>query len=270
MSTARCRLTTENYNLVTQASAALGEAVREEGALTKLQPLLQDLAKLLWTANFCGEAQPRRDWLAGFRCSLPAALCQSWIEAVRLTSPADVRWDDQRACKDTSGGRLRQCSSPDSSQQASRLLESRTTAKPALPSSERKLADAIDLDERPKSRSSTVEIIDTSRRKFDRVEWSATPLLRECTPQTAAGRAESRSRSPHTERTRSADDSAGALTLQCVICRAPPEAPAVAVPCGHYACMICWRQWLHCRLECPICRKKVRPANLMLLRGFGQ
>lgn len=55
----------------------------------------------------------------------------------------------------------------------------------------------------------------------------------------------------------------------CVICRMPPTRPKVAVLCGHFACETCWDRWLALQFSCPICREKVRPANLVRLKGWG-
>lgn len=54
----------------------------------------------------------------------------------------------------------------------------------------------------------------------------------------------------------------------CCMCRQYPRKPRVAALCGHFACGECWRQWLMQRLECPMCRKKVRPNNLITLNGW--
>jgi len=56
----------------------------------------------------------------------------------------------------------------------------------------------------------------------------------------------------------------------CCVCKHPPVQPKVATFCGHFACSECWRKWHIMRFECPICRIKVRPNNLVLLRGWGE
>jgi len=56
----------------------------------------------------------------------------------------------------------------------------------------------------------------------------------------------------------------------CVVCRMTPSRPKVAVLCGHFACEECWGKWLALQFSCPICRKKVRPANLVRLKGWGE
>lgn len=55
----------------------------------------------------------------------------------------------------------------------------------------------------------------------------------------------------------------------CVMCRQPPIRPKVAALCGHFACETCWERWVVQKFECPVCRKKVRPNNLIRLRGWG-
>lgn len=63
--------------------------------------------------------------------------------------------------------------------------------------------------------------------------------------------------------------SAKVPTPRCVICRYPPVNATVAAHCGHFACGECWERWIAFRFECPVCRKKVRPVNLIRLKGFG-
>eukprot|EP00747_Dinoflagellata_sp_TGD_P164297 gnl/TRDRNA2_/TRDRNA2_184051_c0_seq1.p1 gnl/TRDRNA2_/TRDRNA2_184051_c0~~gnl/TRDRNA2_/TRDRNA2_184051_c0_seq1.p1 ORF type:complete len:441 (+),score=56.85 gnl/TRDRNA2_/TRDRNA2_184051_c0_seq1:69-1391(+) len=55
----------------------------------------------------------------------------------------------------------------------------------------------------------------------------------------------------------------------CVMCHSPPVKPKVASLCGHFGCTDCWRSWMVCRFECPVCRKKVRPNNLIRIQGWG-
>jgi hypothetical protein len=55
--------------------------------------------------------------------------------------------------------------------------------------------------------------------------------------------------------------------LVCVICRDFPSKPQVSAVCGHFGCSDCWTSWLVCRFECPVCRAKVRPSNLIRLQG---
>jgi hypothetical protein len=55
----------------------------------------------------------------------------------------------------------------------------------------------------------------------------------------------------------------------CVICRHPPWRPQVSAVCGHFACDDCWGRWVCVKFECPVCRAKVRPNNLIRLRGWG-
>jgi len=56
----------------------------------------------------------------------------------------------------------------------------------------------------------------------------------------------------------------------CTICYDRPRRPKVAVLCGHFGCEDCWQKWLNEKHECPVCRCKVRPNNLVLLKGWGE
>lgn len=63
---------------------------------------------------------------------------------------------------------------------------------------------------------------------------------------------------------------AAAALPACIICRQIPVRPQVAALCGHFACGECWAGWIRHKFECPVCRKKVRPNNLIRLRGWGE
>eukprot|EP00435_Cladocopium_sp_Y103_P074162 s111_g47.t1 len=54
----------------------------------------------------------------------------------------------------------------------------------------------------------------------------------------------------------------------CVICHFGADRPEVSALCGHFACEACWSKWLREKLECPICRCKVRRQNLIKLKGW--
>eukprot|EP00668_Euglena_longa_P012852 GGOE01015347.1.p1 GENE.GGOE01015347.1~~GGOE01015347.1.p1 ORF type:complete len:1110 (-),score=252.04 GGOE01015347.1:226-3090(-) len=43
----------------------------------------------------------------------------------------------------------------------------------------------------------------------------------------------------------------------CQVCQEPCQEP-YSSRCGHVCCLTCWERWLEQRLECPICRAKVR------------
>jgi hypothetical protein len=47
----------------------------------------------------------------------------------------------------------------------------------------------------------------------------------------------------------------------CTICQEPYTDPHAA-QCGHICCLECWTGWLKQKLECPICKEKVRPKRL--------
>jgi hypothetical protein len=55
----------------------------------------------------------------------------------------------------------------------------------------------------------------------------------------------------------------------CVICQEVPLKLKISSLCGHFACEGCWRQWFKQCFECPVCRKRVRPTNLIRMRGWG-
>jgi hypothetical protein len=55
----------------------------------------------------------------------------------------------------------------------------------------------------------------------------------------------------------------------CVICRQVPLRPQVSALCGHFACDECWGRWVCVKFECPVCRAKVRPNNLIRMRAWG-
>jgi len=55
----------------------------------------------------------------------------------------------------------------------------------------------------------------------------------------------------------------------CVCCQQPPVRPKVSVLCGHLACSSCWSQWLANKFDCPVCRRKVRPNNVIRILGWS-
>lgn len=54
---------------------------------------------------------------------------------------------------------------------------------------------------------------------------------------------------------------------KCVICwgNHPGDLMKKSNKCGHVACAKCWEKWLETKLECPICRARVRPKFLDIL-----
>ena len=54
------------------------------------------------------------------------------------------------------------------------------------------------------------------------------------------------------------------LGYACMICYDTSENSSTS-KCGHIACQRCWDTWLKTKLECPMCKKKVRPKTLIKL-----
>lgn len=54
---------------------------------------------------------------------------------------------------------------------------------------------------------------------------------------------------------------------QCPICLEPFKSPFSAV-CGHICCHACWQSWLQQKLECPVCKEKVRFKQLRKVCDF--
>ncbi len=52
--------------------------------------------------------------------------------------------------------------------------------------------------------------------------------------------------------------------MECVVCYARDKT-ILASKCGHLACEDCWNNWLKIKLECPMCKKKVRQKQLIKL-----
>lgn len=54
--------------------------------------------------------------------------------------------------------------------------------------------------------------------------------------------------------------------LKCMVCLVSANATLATfygAKCGHVACKPCWDKLLDTKLECPYCKKKVRPNNLI-------
>lgn len=101
----------------------------------------------------------------------------------------------------------------------------------------------------------------------------------------AASPARPSGRSPKTLRTSKAPDinelfastvieeqrrNAPPVNLLCVMCREHPVQPKVSVLCGHFGCGDCWDRWMVLKFECPICRRKTRPRNLITIKAWGE
>ena len=56
-------------------------------------------------------------------------------------------------------------------------------------------------------------------------------------------------------------DSNAPKNLACVICEKSLPQPFLA-PCGHLACLACWRQWLEKSRTCPVCRASCTLSKL--------
>ena len=52
----------------------------------------------------------------------------------------------------------------------------------------------------------------------------------------------------------------------CMICYEPPKGENFKTSkCGHMACETCWGTWLSTKLECPMCKKRVKKNQLIKL-----
>ncbi|KAL9654203.1 hypothetical protein ABK040_000785 [Willaertia magna] len=60
------------------------------------------------------------------------------------------------------------------------------------------------------------------------------------------------------------DDNEDKPSLKCCICKDAAKEPATS-KCGHLGCYACWNQWLQEKLECPMCRERVRLKSLTRL-----
>jgi hypothetical protein len=62
-----------------------------------------------------------------------------------------------------------------------------------------------------------------------------------------------------TEKNDESGQSGGAL--KCLICLEVAVKPHNA-RCGHVCCFACWDSWLERKLECPLCKSRVRKNQL--------
>lgn len=113
----------------------------------------------------------------------------------------------------------------------------------------------------PESMSPTKMASNSSKRRKRVCEGSPPSLVE--VPRLSTAKAGVIPKAPHTSPTRRPP-----IPL-CVCCQQPPEAPKVSVHCGHLGCSECWARWMLQKFECPVCRRKVRPNNLILLKGWG-
>lgn len=55
----------------------------------------------------------------------------------------------------------------------------------------------------------------------------------------------------------------------CAICRQPRRHPACPVTCGHCFCWSCLQSWIMTRGECPLCRVKCTPSQVLALYRYA-
>ncbi|CAD8112834.1 unnamed protein product [Paramecium primaurelia] len=70
-----------------------------------------------------------------------------------------------------------------------------------------------------------------------------------------------------TKETNKSDNQFETEELKCVICwsNTPDKIMCKSEKCGHVACQDCWKQWLQTKLECPLCRARVREKFLIII-----
>ncbi|CAD8210129.1 unnamed protein product [Paramecium pentaurelia] len=70
-----------------------------------------------------------------------------------------------------------------------------------------------------------------------------------------------------TKETNKSDNQFEMEELKCVICwsNTPDKTMCKSEKCGHVACQDCWKQWLQTKLECPLCRARVREKFLIII-----
>jgi hypothetical protein len=55
----------------------------------------------------------------------------------------------------------------------------------------------------------------------------------------------------------------------CAICRQERKHPACSVSCGHVFCWSCLQHWTRTRQECPMCRTRCRPQDILPLYNYS-
>lgn len=249
LGTARCRLTGQDYESFHRALQVLQQQGRAEaaetpgdGASAAAGQVLSSIAALLWRADFPEGPCEQFSWLSGFGETLPQVLQAAWDKHARESAPADV--DLPSGCGIASKPELQE---PEAS-------------RPAAPLSVFQRSEVF-----------------LARAEAEADEIGSTPPEQHQYPRRVRRRVSDSSSGvevlscPAANSSASAEDAkpAGCRPNLCTICHEPASRPEVAVLCGHFACQACWRRWLCEKLECPVCRCKVRRNNLVLLKGWG-
>eukprot|EP00440_Ansanella_granifera_P051923 gb/GFBE01056294.1/.p1 GENE.gb/GFBE01056294.1/~~gb/GFBE01056294.1/.p1 ORF type:complete len:266 (+),score=49.62 gb/GFBE01056294.1/:1-798(+) len=251
LSTARCRLRAEDYTAFRAGLQQL-QKLREtkDGSL---QELLLALATILWRAEFPESVQKQLRWLNSFGDTLPPSLTAAWVQQVRSAAPAHVL--------------------PLPADEAEHAEESAT---PLAADTEPPTGGAVSSTARPEpQKMGPMSLLERSEVFLAKASQDLREAMEEghLPPQRRVRRRLSEESDVEVVGAKSnsgeVQEQPSGKEPRCIICHFAVVRPEVAVLCGHVACQGCWKKWLPEKLECPVCRNKVRRKNLVLLKGWG-
>lgn len=276
LSTARCRLTDKDYQDFRAAVKVLfahgsGKQVSE---LPSVDDVLWQLAELLWRADFPEGIEEHRRFMEGFCLSLPKLLIPTWEHHIAQSAPAGAE-------------------EPGTPPKPLTLMQrSEIFCKRVAPVEEAPDEPERKLSRRDSNASSCVEVLTApdADPPLELRQAAATKGPRPVGPQASAAvgprpvgpQAPSEdglgweivdqpSMLPKVPVPRPVGPQEMRQARQpklCTICHFEADRPEVSALCGHFACQACWGKWLTEKLECPVCRCKVRSQNLVLLKGW--
>lgn len=254
--------------------------------------LLQSIARLLWRADFSEGSAAHLQWLHAFRDGLPDPLRDQWIDQVLASMP-----DKQDKAAVTSNSEPLQGSRPPirgwlversqaflnrvirpgvslssgrSSQLPASIISGETylvepPTKRLRVESDTQLAPEAEAAEAMPTQAESPATTDPADSPYAIHSASAT-LVEDTEVQAETGTVDMvETQAPLLPRLLSRHDQ---KMPSCCICKDLPVRPKVAALCGHFACGECWRKWIVMKFECPVCRGKVRPNNLIQLQGW--
>jgi len=264
LSTARCRLTEKEYQDFSAAVKVLfahgrGEQVSE---LPSVDDVLWQMAELLWRADFPEGIEEHRRFMEGFNMSLPKILIPTWEHHIAQSAPAGAE-------------------APGTPPKPLTLMQrSEIFCKRVAPVEEAADEPERKLSRRDSNTSSCVEVLTAPDPEPPRElrQAAATRSLpegpRPVGPQAPAA-VGPRPVGPQAQSEVLVPRPVGPQEMRtarqpklCTICHFEADRPEVSALCGHFACQACWGKWLTEKLECPVCRCKVRSQNLVLLKGW--
>jgi len=303
LDTARCRLPSQEYlenraalvalrkAIDTQDAAATSQSAGCSNRATAVSQAVRQVCEVLWKAEFPEGTRAHALWISSLHKCFPSWLQDQFKENVRISAPAPLSppgipseelpqfWlGGEQPVALTDADATQAAVAPVASSATSEACSSRRVERGWL----------IERSEAFLGRPCTEDKVTTpvgqvlpSDASFASASARKRGVNEELRPAREA--AKSQKKTSRSKATVQATD-LGALfgstviseapvnpppPLLCAMCREHPLEPKVSAMCGHFGCGDCWDKWMIIKFECPICRRKTRPQNLITLKAWG-